>query len=80
MATRWVFAPHGSHPSRFWRLAPWRFFSLGCRGVNETPTLDTPGAYQIKVDPPTVRKSYGYFMAWTLKDDGEKASRLFEVW
>ena len=30
---RWVFAPYRPYPSRFWRLAPWRFFSLGCRGA-----------------------------------------------
>ena len=46
-AARWVFAPYGPYPSRFWRLAPWRFFSLGCRGVNSTPTLDTCAGYSI---------------------------------
>ena len=30
-AARWIFAPYGPHPSRFWRLVPWCFFSLGCR-------------------------------------------------
>jgi hypothetical protein len=38
---RWVFAPYRPHPSRFWRLAPWRFFSLGCRGFDKKPALDT---------------------------------------
>jgi hypothetical protein len=28
------FCPLGPHPPKFWRLAPWPFVWLGCRGVN----------------------------------------------
>jgi hypothetical protein len=38
------------YPSRFWRLAPWRFFSLGCRGANFTPALDTLTGYDVSGD------------------------------
>jgi hypothetical protein len=61
---RWVFAPYRPHPSKFWRLAPWRFFSLGCRGAKSCPLLILGIAYGMNCDLKMVRK-YLWFVVFS---------------
>ena len=43
-------------------LAPWRFLWLGCRGVEETPTLDTTIVYSMnRVSGNATEVSMGQF-------------------